>query len=171
MACDTTNTWETEVIPMIRVLISDNISPYVYSEEQLREISLSAARIVLNEMSFNHTYTIDIESSSITPDPKPLKDESFMNFMALKSACVIIGGEARIASKNAVKWTDGPSSLDTQFAAKELSLLSQKMTNDYEKAKMDWALGPNGVAGQAIFTPYTSSNVSDYYHPMRYDGF
>lgn len=167
MTCDSTNTWELEVIPMIRVLISDNISPYVYDENQLREISLTAARLVLNEMAFDRTYTIDLSDLTITPDPRPLGDESFMNFIALKSACVIIGSEARLASKNAVKWTDGPSSLDTQSSAKELSAMSQRMCDDYEKAKMDWALGPNGVAGQAIFTPYTNSNVSDYYHPMR----
>lgn len=168
MTCDSTNTWEQEVIPMIRALISDNISPYVYDENQLREISIAAARVVLNEMSFSTTYTVSMSTLTISPDPKPLNDDSFMNFIALKSACIVIGGEARLASKNSVKWTDGPSSLDTQSAAKELSTLSRKMCDDYEKAKMDWALGPNGAGGQAIFTPYTNSNVSHYYHPFRF---
>lgn len=172
MSCDTTNTWEQDVIPMIRVLISDTMSPYTYSDDQLRQVSLTAASIVFNEMTFTYTYLVDFNTSSISPDPKPLSDGVYvMNFIALKSACLITMGEAKMASKNSIKWVDGPSSLDTQSAAKELSTLSQKMCEDYKKAKMDWALGPGGVGGHGIFTPFTNSNVYSYYHPQRYDGF
>lgn len=170
MTCDTSNTWEQDVIPMLRVLISDTISPYTYSDEQLRNVSLTAASIVLNELSFTYTYTVDFSTSSITPDPKPLSDGKwFMNFIALKAACLITMGEARQLSKSAVKWTDGPSSLDTQTAAKELGILSNKMCDDYQKAKMDWSLGPGGVGGKAVFTPFTNGNVGEYFHPMRYN--
>lgn len=172
MACDTTNTWEQDVIPMLRVLISDVMSPYTYSDDQLRTVSLTAASMVLNELSFTNTYSIDFSTSSITPDPKPLSDGKwFMNFIALKAACLITMGESRQMSKSAVKWTDGPSSLDTQSAAKELSMLSNRMCDDYQKAKMDWSLGPGGIGGHAVTTPYTSGDVYPYYHPIRYNNY
>lgn len=165
----TGNTWEPEVFPMIRVLISDSISPYTYSENQIREFSVVAASLVLNEISFDRTYVVDVSALTITPDPQTYTDTGFMNFIALKTACLVIGNEARQAAKDAVRWTDGPSTLNTEFAAKELVALHSKMCKDYRKAKLDWAMGPGGVGGYAIFTPTTNSNVYDYYHPIRYN--
>ena len=170
MACNTTNTWEQDVIPMIRVLIGDMLSPYTYSDDDLRKISLTAANMVFAELSFTYTYTVDFTTSSISPDPKPLSDGKWvMSFIALKSACLITSTESRQASKRAVKWTDGPSSLDTQGGSKDLADLSKRMCDDYVKAKMDWAMGPGSSGGQAVYTPTTNSNVFPYFHPNRYN--
>lgn len=169
MACDAD--WEKEIIPMIRVLISDNISPYTYTEQQVREFAVVAASMVINEITFNYTYTVDIAANTISPDPKTLSDKAFMSFVSMKAACMVINNEARLASKNAVKWSDGPSSLSNEAGAKELSALSKRMCDDYQKAKMDWATGPGGVGGYAIFSPFTNSNVGDYYHPSRVDNY
>lgn len=171
MTCDTNNTWELEVIPMIRALISDNISPYTYSDQRIREFAVVGASMVINEITFDNTYVADVSDSTITPDPKPLADKAFMMFISMKAACMVINNEARLATKNAVKWTDGPSSLSTEAGAKELSALANRMCDDYEKAKMNWALGPGGIGGEAVLSPYTNSNVGDYYHPFRVDFF
>ena len=85
------------MINMLRVLIDDNAyqGTYVYTDTRLREVLVTAAMYVCQEIEFDTDYDVDVVYSTITPDPYTNGDKTFMNMVTLKAACIIDQGNFR----------------------------------------------------------------------------
>ena len=144
--------WTDEVVPIIRVLINDYDSPVTYSDNRLIDTAIIAAQLLLLEISFSNTYTITISTCTISPDP--ILDDSFINMVSMKSACLILSGEAKTEASNSVKIIDGPSTIDLSGRSASIQMAAKKMQEMFDSAKLSYLAG-NSVGAEAIVSPYT----------------
>jgi|TARA_B100000676_G_C18073403_1_gene845955 hypothetical protein len=148
--------WQNEMSIIVRHLINDlDSSNYTFTDSRIEESILVSAQLVLHEINFDKTYTIDVDGSSLSPDPTTSgsKDNSFINLVSLKSATVLLGSELKTHSLNAIALKDGPSSLDLRGIVSSLKILFDDINKKYDDAKLEYKM--NGIVGQAILGPYS----------------
>ena len=141
---------------IVRHLINDlDSSDYPFVDSRLEEAVLVSAQLSLLEIDFEKTYTIDVDSVSLSPDPTSAsdKDDSFINIVCLRTARMLIGSELKTNSLNAISLRDGPSALDLRGIVSGLKILFDDINKRYEEAVTQYKL--NGVVGQAILGPYS----------------
>jgi hypothetical protein len=153
--------WTTSLVTIVRHLINDlDSSAYVYSNDRVKQSIVIAAQLCSFEVSFDKTYTINIDAVTITPDPfDETQDNGFINLIALRSALLIYSNEAKIASKLGIRITDGPSTIDVSGRLSSALRLLDSAAKSYEKAKVDYVVG-NARGFQAVTTPYTVPFIS-----------
>ena len=154
--------WQGEMTTIVRQLIYD-VDPdnYTYSDDRLETSILVAAQLVSIEVNFENTYVIDVEQCTLTPDPTDPttalatadKDDAFINIVSLKASCIIMGSEMKTQALNAVRVSDGPSSIDMTAVAGYIKYLYEHSCSQYEEYKFNYAAGNNAV-GKAILSPY-----------------
>lgn len=150
--------WRTEMVRIVRALINDLSDPYTYCDSRVEELIVIAAQLTKNEVDFATTYTINIGTMSISPDPTTDRDDAFISLVSLKAACLILSGEAKLASANNVKIVDAGAQVDFSGAADTASKIASTACKNYEQGKLAYMLGNlNGI--KAILTPYTSPNA------------
>ena len=149
--------WQNEMVRIVRYIINDlDSSSYTYSDDRLEETLLVSAQLVLQEIDFENTYTVEVDSLDLSPDPTTLadKDDAFINLVSLKTSCLILSSEVRTHSLNAVRISDGPSSVDMNGVLKGFIEIHKILCEKYEQAKLEYKAG-NSIAGQAILSPYS----------------
>lgn len=147
------STWQDTTTNIVRGLIGDIDIPQTYTDARLLYIELNSAHLLLNEVSFNSDYTVDVQASSISPDP--ITDTNFINLLALRSAVLISNSEYKTAAKQSFIVKDGPSSLDTSTKYRALEAFAATAKQTYEKAKLDYIAG-NSLSACCVATPFYS---------------
>lgn len=164
--------WQGEMTTIVRHLISDvDSTSYTYSSRRIETTILVAAQIVLLEADFENKYTVDVEQCHLNPDPTDPttglstanKDDPFINLVSLKTACIIMGSEMKTQALNAVRVSDGPSSIDYTAVAANVKFLYDYACKAYEEYKFNYASGNNAV-GKAILSPYSPGSSAVYGH-------
>lgn len=153
--------WQNEMVVIVRHLVNDlNSSDYTFTDDRLEESVLVAAQLASLEIDFENTYSIDVDSVTLTPDPTASgnKDDSFINLVCLKTARLLLGSELKTHSLNAISLRDGPSSLDLRGIVAGLTILFEDIAKRYEDAVLQYKL--NGVVGEAILGPYSPGSDS-----------
>ena len=148
--------WQNTIPTIVRYLINDvDGLDYKYDDPRLEKTVLVGAQFVSMELEFVNNYTIDIENETISPDPTEAatKDSAFINLLALKTACIILGSELKTESANAIAIKDGPSSIDLRGVSSTLTMLYQDLCEKYSKMADDYKF--TGETGQAILGPYS----------------
>mgnify|MGYP003147464056 CR=1 FL=1 len=148
--------WQNEMTIIVRHLVNDlNSTDYTFTDDRLEEAILVSSQLSILEIDFEQTYTIDVDSSSLSPDPTASsnKDDSFINLVSLKTAQMLIGSELTTHSLQAVSLRDGPSSIDLRGIVSGLKILFDDINRRYDEAVTQYKL--NGVVGQAILGPYS----------------
>ena len=146
--------WTDDMVQIVRGLIND-LDSATYSNARLQEIIVIAGVLVYKEVDFDKNYVINVNTPDITPDPTDAtRDDSFINLVSIRSACIILGSEAKTAAGQNFRIVDGPSTIDTAGSARSKQTLADNMCEDYIRAKLDFQAG-NSRAGQAILTAYT----------------
>lgn len=153
--------WQTEIVEQVRVIINDIDEPQTYSDSRIERVCIIGAVQVLREIDFSSTYTINISTQTISPDPSEIstKDNDFMHLVSLKVACLILTGECRKYALCGVSVDDGPSSIDMKGIYKNLKDLQDSIQRQYDKAKILMQSGGNGGVGRAVTTPTTVENL------------
>jgi hypothetical protein len=151
--------WIDEVTEMVRVLIGDMGTTPTYCDDRIQRVILVGTHQVINDVAFPVTYTLNIVTMTMTPDPTDSpRDEAFLYLVSLKSACLIMSGEARTYAISSMKITDGPSSVDTGASFTNVKILAEGLCNAYLKAKNDYIMGTL-APGAAILTPTTQEAI------------
>lgn len=148
--------WQNTIPVMVRYLIDDTDSTsYKYSDARIEKTILVGAQFVSLELDFPNIYVIDIPNDSLTPDPTDTntKDNSFINLVALKTACIIVGSEMKTESANAISIKDGPSAIDLRGVSSTLAVLYKDLCDKYMAMADDYKF--TGETGQAILGPYS----------------
>jgi len=155
--------WDTVLVNMLRIIIDDfdEGSP-TYSDDRLQQILVVAAQYVNQEISFDTSYTVNINSPNISPDPtsSSSRDDAFANFVVLKAACIINQSALRAAAiSSGVKAKCGPVEIQTaanSSAGYEL-LIREGPCKTYNTLKWEYEVGnANGI--HAIFSPFVSNS-------------
>jgi hypothetical protein len=149
--------WQGQLSIIIRHLIDDvDSTAYTFSPRRIETSILVSAQLAVMNIDFANTYTINVETCSLSPDPTDTdtKDDAFITLVCLKTACIIIGSTIRSESGNAISIKDGPSSIDLRGVTGTLSVLYKDLCDRYEQLLLDYRAG-NSVAGHAILGPYS----------------
>jgi len=157
--------WLTEMVVMLRYVINDLGSTPDYSDVRLAQTLCVAAQLVLQEISFSNTYTINVANLTMIPDPTQLAtpDTAFMNFCVLRAACMIDQSSLRTkALVNGIRANLGPLMLDTNgHIAGFLKTLELGVCKTYADMKFQYAAGDSSIV-QAVLSPF----VSNDYDPL-----
>lgn len=148
--------WQNTLPTIVRYLINDTDgSNYKYNDARIEKTVLVGAQFVSLELEFVNDYSIDIENDIISPDPteSSTKDSAFINLVALKTACIILGSELKTESANAIAIKDGPSSIDLRGVSSTLTMLYKDLCDKYKVMADDYKF--TGDIGQAILGPYS----------------
>lgn len=143
---------------MVRAFINDlDESDYEFTDERLEQLISVAAKLV--NMDLEKTYTINVTSPAITPDPVTELDEIFVNLLVLKSACMIDHGNMRVkAALAGLTAKAGPASISVggeHFKALQ-TIVEQGPCKMYAEVLKDYKFG-SGVIGHAIMGPFISN--------------
>lgn len=153
--------WQPEMTVIIRHLVND-LNVLLFSDSRLEECILVNAQLIQHELTFDNTYTVDVDALTLSPDPTTLavKDDSFINLVCMKTACLLLTSLAQEKSLQAIRITDGPASIDTSSVYKAAQEMAKDMCDKFSKAKLNYQI--NGIKpGLAITTPTT--NEQSYY--------
>lgn len=146
MAC-----WQDTIVLTLRTIIDDMGDSPRYSDESLQSIILVSALMLTRSMTFSNTYSVNIGTRTITPDPG--SDNDFIVLCAMKAACQISMADTRKKSERSMIVKDGPSNIDTRPSAEATSKWSDRVCSDFNKAEIQFRIG-NGTLGRAIIGPY-----------------
>jgi len=165
--------WTTNLIWMVRVLISDIDSPQKYTDTYMERVIIAAGIMADADFPFSYNYIYDISALTISPDPVTSEDLFFMALVPLKAACILTQGEFRQALGQGIKVRDGDSAIDTSVSFRGYrDILELGHCAAYERLR--WSLlasgaTTNGGVGKAVLGPYRSpegsalSTISWYY--------
>lgn len=148
--------WQTTIPVMVRYIISDiDSTNYKYSDSRIEKTIVVGAQFVSLDLDFPNVYSIDIANDIISPDPTDAgtKDNSFINLVAMKAACIIVGSEMKTEAANAISIKDGPSAIDLRGVSSTLSVLYKDLCDKYMAMADDYKF--TGETGQAILGPYS----------------
>lgn len=151
------NKWQDVIIQLTRLILQDVSTTPDYDDGRLEDVAIGAAHLVLSEISFNYSYSINIVAGTITPDPVDNNDISFINMVAYKSALMVLNSELKTSASKGLLVKDGPSIVDTrQFFTAQKSRY-ELMAKEYDKVKLQIKMGDLN-AGIAILGAYTTTN-------------
>jgi len=167
--------WEGQMTTVVRHMIDDvDDTNYTYTDARLEKALLVSAQLTVMNVDFPNVYTINIEECSLSPDPTDTatKDDAFIALICLRTACLILGGEIRSESGNAISIKDGPSAIDLRGVTQTLSSLYKDICARYDQLLLEYRAG-SSVAGTAILGPYSpgSDLISRNYPSHRSGGF
>jgi len=150
--------WEDEMVPIVRHLV-DDIASARYTDSRIQTSILISAQLMMTEVQFTNNYVVDIIGSGFTPDPTATtpKDNDYINLTCLKTACIILGGEAKEYGRNAVKIKDAAATADFKSAYDAVRESASQVCDDYDDYKTQYSLGK--APGTAIITPTTVNGV------------
>jgi hypothetical protein len=82
--------WQTEMTIIVRTLINDLEATPTYSDARIQQVIAVASTYVQQEASLSTSYTIDVSTPALSPDPTtPNRNEIFIALTCLKAACII----------------------------------------------------------------------------------
>lgn len=167
--------WQGQLGTIVRYLINDVDSDnYKFSDNRIETSILVAAQLMIMNVDFVNSYTINVETCLLSPDPteQETKDDSFITLVCLRTACIIVGSEIRSESGNAISIKDGPSAIDLRGVSQTLTVLYQDLCKKYEQLLLEYRAG-GSIAGQAILGPYSPGSylISRNYIDHRSGGF
>ncbi len=149
--------WQDNTNLMVRHIINDtDPDNYKYSDNRINSTIAVAAQLIVLEIEFDQQYSVDIASQTVSPDPS--SDDAFINLVVLRAAVIIIGGEIKTESSNAISIKDGPSAIDLRGVSSTLLALYKDLSDRYDSVAHGY--GYNTSIGKAILGPYSPG--SDY---------
>ncbi len=129
-----------------------------FDDERLTRVLLVAALQVNNSVDFENDYTIDIQTSTLSPDPTlaETKEDAFLNLMTIKAACIMERGQAIKTASQAISAREFSTSINLTGVAKaKLDLLLKGgWCAVYEQEVLDHQMSGIGTAGAAILGPF-----------------
>lgn len=156
--------WQTEMTTLLRFLVYDLDDVPTYTDEKLQQAITVAAQLLQNEINFRQAYTVNIGGPTISPDPTDsslLRDDSFINLVTMKAACLIDDWTLRVKLPTAgISMRSGPEALDTRGVASVYQYLKDNgYCKAFEEAKKEYVFG-NNCPGRAILGPFVGDNVN-----------
>ncbi len=148
--------WEDEMVAILRVLVADNDSE-TYDDDTLEKNICVAAFQVLRELPFSQVFSVSVSDQTLSPDPTvgATKDDSFVNLVTQKAACITDRGSAMKAAGQAIAVKDGASAIDLRsIVESKLKVLKIGWCAVYDDTKLEYQSGAYGIAGACVMTPF-----------------
>lgn len=159
--------WQDEIMVIVRELLGDVETPYTFSDSRMEQVIVVGAQFVNSEIEFDVTYTIDVDATTISPDPTSSRDDLFISLVSLKTACILSRALLRTtASSEGVRIKDGMGEIDVKGRFAAANEMAKSFCDAYQKAKMEYMAG-NFTTVKAIFNVVSGPNINSYYDTNR----
>lgn len=160
--------WQTELTTIVRTLINDSIEPYQFSDDRIIQTILVASKYVQFDVVLDHSYTVDVVNSTLTPDPTDDDDEIFVVLTSLKAACLIDQGTLRTkAAMEGVRAALGPASLSVGGATSGWeTILKHGPCKLYDDLIEHWDVA-NASAIAAVLSPFSGNKFDPEFQHNR----
>lgn len=141
---------------MLRALIND-LDSETFTDNRLEQLIAVAARFVNADLE--SSYTVNIMSPDISPDPITQNDQIFSNLVVVKSACLIDQSNVRLKAAIAgLSASAGPASLSvggSHFSAYK-DIIAMGPCAMYKEMLRDYKVG-SGMVCHGILSPFISN--------------
>lgn len=163
--------WQLEIPIIVRTLIDDLSDSPNYSDDRLQQTIAVAAKYVQREMNFDNQYSIDLLNLTISPDPTSttIRDDDFIGFVALRSACFLDQSTFRTkAASEGIRTQLGPASVAVNGNLKGYQMILETgPCAMYDKLKLEYEIG-NIKYVKAVLSPFVGNkfapqNIRDHY--------
>ncbi len=150
--------WSIEIPIMVRVLINDLSDAPTYSDERLLQTIAVAAKYVQFDVVLDNTYTIDVVSPSLSPDPTINDDSIFISLVALKTACLIDQSTLRTkAALEGIRAALGPANLSVAGSMAGINLVIDKgPCAAYDELTSHWDV-KEATAVRSVLSPFVGN--------------
>jgi hypothetical protein len=150
--------WDTVIPKIVRYTLGDLVSPYVFSDSQIRDTVLVATKFVQYEVDFESDYIVtSLPSGDISPDPtiSPECDNDATVLIALKTSAMLEHMDARkLIERDGLKVNLGPANIGTDAdVAAITALLKDGSQAAYNKAVFDYTMTRDLRVYHGILTP------------------
>ena len=157
--------WILEIPLIVRTWINDLSDNPTYSDDRLQQVIIVAGQYVTREINLSTQYDCDIVNLSITPDPSgPVRDDTFIAFVALKTACILDQSTFRTkAAGEGIRAGLGAASVSVAGKLKGYKeILDVGPCAMYEKLRMEYEVGnANGI--KAVLSPFVGNKFDARY--------
>ncbi len=169
--------WDTELVTLLRVMVDDLEDPPRTEDERLETLLLASAQLLKTQLTFDVTYVVDLDASTLTPDPTTSspRDDPYINLVCLQAACMTDRNSAGRAARKAISFRDGGSAVDNTARARAyLSLLDKGgWCAVFAEAKLEFIRNETVDGGIAYcvmgpFRVYANASYPDYCPPCDY---
>src|SRR5688572_18930057 len=153
--------WQDTLVTMVRYLINDTTDPFKFEDSKIQDAILVSALLVRNEYPFKTSYTLDLTSQEILPDPTEPEsyDPDAMALWTLKAACMLYTNLYQSAISTGIKVRDGDSEVDTTGGLKGYADILKNGPCSAYKELLKTMLTTRGMnQGKAILSPYSSGS-------------
>lgn len=150
--------WEQEIPIIVRVLINDLSDTPAYSDERLLQLIAVAAKYVEFDVVLDNTYTVNVVTPSITPDPSAADDSIFISLVSLKAACLVDQSTLRTkAALEGIRAALGPASLSVGGSMAGIKMiLEQGPCAAYDELTSHWDV-KEATAVRAVLSPFVGN--------------
>ena len=163
--------WQLEIPIIVRTLINDLSDTPTYSDDRLQQTIVVAATYVQREMNFDHQYSIDLLNLNISPDPtdSSIRDDDFLGFVALRSACFLDQSTFRTkAISEGIRSQLGPASVAVNGNLRGYQMILETgPCGMYDKLKLEYEIGNikyvKAVLGPFVGNKFAPQNIRDHY--------
>lgn len=151
--------WEQEIPIIVRVLINDLSDAPTYTDERLLQLIVVAAKYVEFDVVLDNTYTVNVVTPSITPDPSAADDSIFISLVSLKAACLVDQSTLRTkAAMEGIRAALGPASLSVGGSMAGIKMiLEQGPCAAYDELTSHWDV-KEATAVRAVLSPFVGNN-------------
>jgi len=144
--------WTTDLVLFVRSLIGD-LDATKYNNDRIKQVIAISAYMMVSTTSFMNDYTVDM--GAVTISPEPIVDVDFSLLVASNAACIIVGGEVKNASNQAISYREGPNSLDLSAVSSALQTLHKDLTAQFDDMLNAYQMEQSSNNGHAILGPYS----------------
>lgn len=151
--------WQDVSVIQLRHTINDVDDPQRYEDIRLQLAWLAGASFVINEFTLSNTYTVDLTSMDITPDPTvagsqpgQVADPWAVNLITLRASIFMIQNDLKLAANSAFSVRDVHMSVDTREIYKANQLLLKEVKEQYDQLRMQYNMGVKPAVA-AIVSP------------------
>jgi hypothetical protein len=158
--------WQSEMITIVRTLISDLGPNYTYNDLRIKQSLVVAAKYVQFDVVIEPEFTVDVSNLTISPDPTAdeINNQIFISLTCLKAACLIDQSNYRTkAGLEGIRAALGPASLSVGGSlAGWKAILDHGACAAYSAFTEHWDVA-NASAVRAIFSPF----VGNHFDPQN----
>lgn len=158
--------WILELPLIVRTWINDLADNPTYSDDRLQQVIIVAGQYVTREINLDTDYKCDILNLSITPDPSlsTSRDEAFITFVSLKSACILDQSTFRTkAAGEGIRAGLGAASVSVAGNLKGYKeILDVGPCALYEKLRMEYEIG-NAKGIKAVLSHFVGNKFDARY--------
>ena len=155
--------WQNTSLIMLRTLLNNaSCSTEKYTDDRLMDLLLTSAYIIRIDINFNTTYTVNVGSQTISPNPEAQTDgDEFISFMVLKAACLTDESNFRTAALlQGVSARCGPASITTaNYGGYLKELLTAGPCKSYDNLSSEYNFSYEGKRIiKAVMSPFAAND-------------